>query len=56
MIPMPKSKRIPPGLAKVRKELPPPGKIFKSKKDESRKRAKENLLRELQKSVSGRSS
>jgi hypothetical protein len=39
--------RIPLGLAKVRKELPPPGKIFKSKKNESRKRARERLHREL---------
>jgi hypothetical protein len=45
-----KSKRIPPGLAKVRKELPPPAKIFKSKKDESRKRAKEKLHQEFKKS------
>ena len=44
-----KSKRIPPGLAKVRKELPPPAKIFKSKKDESRKRSKEKLRQEFNK-------
>jgi hypothetical protein len=31
----------------VRKELPPPGKIFKSKRKDSRKRAKEKLQREL---------
>jgi hypothetical protein len=42
-----KSKRIPPGLAKVRKELPPPAKVFKSKKDESRKRAREKILEDL---------
>jgi hypothetical protein len=42
-----KKKRIPPGLAKVRKEMPPPGKIFKSKKNESRKRVRERLHREL---------
>jgi len=41
------TKRVPIGLARVRKELPPPGKIFKSKKTESRKRAKEKLQREL---------
>jgi hypothetical protein len=45
-----KSKRIPPGLAKVRKELPPPGKIFKSKKRESRKQAREKILEELKES------
>ena len=39
--------RIPLGLAKVRKELPPPGKIFKSKKNESRKSARERLRRDL---------
>jgi len=44
-----KSKRIPPGLAKVRKELPPPARIFKSKKDESRKRSKEKLCQEFKK-------
>jgi hypothetical protein len=47
-----KSKRIPPGLAKVRKELPPPARIFKSKKDErdeSRKRSKEKLNQEFKK-------
>ncbi|HEY7558326.1 MAG TPA: hypothetical protein VIH18_26330 [Candidatus Binatia bacterium] len=47
------SKRIPPALAKVRKELPPPAKIFKSKKDESRKRAKEKLRQEMKKSPPG---
>jgi hypothetical protein len=31
----------------VRKELPLPGKIFKRKTNESRKRAKEQLWREL---------
>jgi hypothetical protein len=46
-----KSKRIPPGLARVRKELPPPGKIFKSKKDESRKRAREKLQKELKEAL-----
>jgi hypothetical protein len=48
-----KSKRMPPALAKVRKELPPPGKIFKSKRDESRKRAKEELRQEIKKSPPG---
>lgn len=43
----PSAKKIPLGLARVRKELPPPGKVFKSKKDEQRKRAKDKLRREL---------
>jgi hypothetical protein len=45
-----KTKRIPQGLARVRKELPPPGQIFKSKKKDSRKRSKTELRRELQES------
>jgi len=45
-----KRKRLPPGLAKVRKELPPPAKVFKSKKSESRKRARERLRREIEES------
>jgi len=49
-------KRIPPGLALVRKEIPPPAKIFKSKKDDSRKRAKEKLQRELKQSLPNKSS
>jgi hypothetical protein len=49
------SKRIPPGLARVRKELPPPGKIIKSKKTEQRKRAKEKLLRELKETLPAKS-
>jgi hypothetical protein len=47
LIVKPKSKALPPGLARVRKELPPPGKIFRSKRNESRKGAKEKLGREL---------
>jgi hypothetical protein len=43
----PASKKISIGLARVRKELPPPGKVFKSKAKDSRKRAKEKLQREL---------
>jgi hypothetical protein len=43
-----KNRSIPPGLARVRKELPPPGKIFKSKKKDSRKQSKAELRRELQ--------
>lgn len=48
--------RIPPGLARVRKEIPPPGKIFKSKKREQRKRAKEELRQELKESLPRKSS
>jgi hypothetical protein len=40
-------KKIPAGLARVRKELPPPGKIIQSKKRHRRKHAKEELQREL---------
>jgi len=43
----PASKKIPIGLARVRKELPPPSKVFKSKHKDSRKRAKEKLQREI---------
>jgi hypothetical protein len=46
-----KNRRTPPGLARVRKELPPPGKIFKSKKKDNRQQLKEKLRRELQESV-----
>ncbi len=49
----PSAKRIPIGLAKVRKELPPPGRILKSKKDVMRKRAKAELSRELKASLRG---
>jgi hypothetical protein len=48
-------KRLPLGLARVRKELPPPGKIFKSKKSERRKQAKEKLRQELKESVARKS-
>jgi len=48
----PVAKKIPIGLAKVRKELPPPGKILKSKKDLLRKRAKAELRRQLKASLS----
>ena len=41
------AKKIPIGLARVRKELPPPSKVFKSKRKDSRKRAKEKLQREI---------
>jgi hypothetical protein len=43
----PSAKKIPIGLAKVRKELPPPGKILQNKKDVLRKRAKAELRREI---------
>jgi hypothetical protein len=46
-MPTVKKKRLPPGLAKVRKELPPPAKVFRSKKRESRKRTRERLRREI---------
>jgi len=48
-----KTRRIPQGLARVRKELPPPGKIFKSKKKDNRKQSKEELRRELRESQPG---
>jgi hypothetical protein len=47
----PASKKIPIGLARVRKELPPPGKVIKSKHKDSRKRAKEKLQRELEEAL-----
>ena len=43
----PAAKKIPIGLARVRKELPPPSKVFRSKDKDSRKRAKEKLQREI---------
>jgi len=46
--------RIPQGLARVRKELPPPGRIFKSKKTDRRKLAKEKLRRELKEVLSSK--
>jgi hypothetical protein len=47
---------MPPGLARVRKELPPPGKIFKSKKKDNRQQSKEILRRELRESLRPKSS
>jgi hypothetical protein len=47
--------RIPPGLARLRKRLPPSLKIIESKKTEGRKRAKERLLRELKEDLAPRS-
>jgi hypothetical protein len=43
-----KSRRVPPGLARVRKELPPPVKVLNSKKSESRHHAREKLRREIE--------
>jgi len=40
------------GPAKVRKELPPPGKILQNKKDVLRKRAKATLRREIKEQLS----
>jgi hypothetical protein len=48
----PATKKIPIGLAKVRKELPPPGKILQNKKDVLRKRAKATLRREIKEQLS----
>ena len=48
----PAAKKIPIGLAKVRKDLPPPGKILQNKKDVLRKRAKAELRRELKEQLS----
>jgi len=50
------SKKIPVGLARVRKEIPPPGKIFKSKRIEARQLVKEQLRRELQETQTSKSS
>jgi hypothetical protein len=49
-------KKIPVGLARVRKEIPPPGKIFKSKKTEARQLVKERLRRELKETQPSKSS
>jgi len=46
-----KIKRIPLGLARVRKELPPPAKIFQTKKKDNRKQSKSELRQELQESL-----
>jgi hypothetical protein len=40
-------------LARVRKELPPPGKVFKDKLRETRKHAREILRRELKRARLG---
>ena len=48
----PSAKKIPVGLAMVRKEMPPPGKILPNKKDVLRKRAKAELRRALKEQLS----
>jgi len=45
--------RIPQGLARVRKELPPPVKILRNRKKDNRKNWKEKLRQELQESLQG---
>jgi hypothetical protein len=45
------SKKIPIGLARVRKELPPPSKIMKSKKKDQRKHVKDELRQELKETL-----
>jgi hypothetical protein len=50
----PAAKKIPLGLARVRKELPPPGRIIESKKTRQRKRAKEKLREELKAALTDR--
>jgi len=42
--------KIPAALARVRKPLPPPGRIINSKKTQRRKRAKDELREELKES------
>jgi hypothetical protein len=49
-------KKIPLGLALVRKEIPPPGKIFKSKKSDQRQRRKVELREELKENPPRKSS
>jgi hypothetical protein len=49
-------KRIPQGLARVRKAVPPPGKVFKDKKRDTRQRAKEDLRRRLEETTPLKSS
>jgi hypothetical protein len=44
-------KRIPQGLARVRKAVPPPGKVFKNKKRDTRQRAKKDLRQRLEESI-----
>jgi hypothetical protein len=49
-------KKISPGLARVRKEVPPPSKIFRSKKNVQRQRRKAELRQELKANLSRSSS
>jgi hypothetical protein len=51
IVPKKKTTTMLPGLARVRKELPPPGKIFKSKKKDNRQQSKEKLRRQLRESL-----
>jgi hypothetical protein len=44
-------KKIPQGLARVRKAIPPPAKVFKSKKSETRQRSKKDLRQQLKESL-----
>jgi hypothetical protein len=50
------AKKIPQGLARVRKEVPPPTKVFKSKKTDQRQRRKAELRQELKENPPRRSS
>jgi len=45
------SKKIPIGLVRGRKEIPPPGQIFKSEKNDTRKLASERFRRDLQETL-----
>jgi hypothetical protein len=49
-------KGMPPGLARVRKDIPPPGKVFKDTKGNSRQRSKEKLRQESKESFLRKSS
>jgi hypothetical protein len=49
-------KRIPRGLARVRKAVPPPGTVFKDKKRDTRQRSKEDLREELKERSPSKSS
>jgi hypothetical protein len=44
-------KRIPAGLAQVRKAVPPPSRIIETRKGIHRRRAKEELRRELKEAL-----
>ena len=49
------AKKILIGLARVRKELPPPSKIIKSRKKDQRKHAKDKLRQELKETLKRKS-